>query len=260
MLRHRGQRDLLIRFAGIAFACASLTSTALADGECALAARDVAEGIAVSRVAFQDPALRALRDDVKASGPRGLRLVRWAAENRRPLRPDWRGRGEDRFSWVTVPVRCAPELLSMFVADRDRWTRMQEAAMAGASCSCTIDAIPSPGQVPDGKEFLGSQLRVSKTPGMPATVDLSWGASCGGAEDYAVDEGTLGSWYSHGAILCSTGGMTFARIAPGGASRYYLVVPLNAEAEGSGGTNSAGAERPQAVPACRAIATASRCR
>ena len=248
------------RFAAVALACASLTSTVHADGACALAARDVADGRAVSRVAFQDPALRALRDGVKTSGPRALDLARWAADNRRPLRPDWRGRGEDRFSQVTVPVRCAPELLSMFVADRDRWTRMQEAAIAGASCSCTIDAIPSPGQVPDGKELLGSLLRVSKISGMPATIDLNWGASCVDAEDYAVAEGTLGSWYSHGAILCSTGGVTFARVAPGVAARYYLVVPLNDEAEGSGGTNSAGAERPQAAPACRAVAMASRCR
>ena len=148
----------------------------------------------------------------------------------------------------------------MFVADRDRWTRMQEAALAGASCNCTIDAIPSPGQVPDGKKFLGSKLRVSKTTGTPGKLDLSWGESCAGAKDYAVAEGTLGSWYSHRAISCSTGGVTFARIVPGSAARYYLVVPLNDEAEGSGGTNSAGAERPQSAPACRAVATASRCR
>lgn len=259
MLRHRGQRDVLIRFGVGALAASALATGALAGGECALATRPLAESVAVSRVAFQDPASRRIRDGAMTSGPRALTLARLAAEHRRPLRPDWAGRGDDRFAWVTVPVRCAPELLSLFVAERDRWTRMQEAALAGATCGCTIEAIPSPGQVPDGRAFLGSPLRVSKTPGSSATIDLSWGTSCGAAEDYAVDEGTLGSWYSHGAIACSTGGVTFARVAPGAAARYYLVVPLNEEAEGGCGTNSAGAERPPAAPGCRSVVTNARC-
>jgi hypothetical protein len=100
--------------------------------------------------------------------------------------------------------------------------------------------IPA-GAVPDG----------GSTPGVPLTVEgggggllLSWGAACGTADDYEIYEGTIGNFYSHVSIQCSTGGATSATIIPAAGDTYYLVVPRNAQREGSYGLDSSGIERP----------------
>jgi murein DD-endopeptidase MepM/ murein hydrolase activator NlpD len=83
-------------------------------------------------------------------------------------------------------------------------------------------------------------------------VTLEWAASCVPSDtDYEVYEGTIGSWYSHTSLLCTTGGATTAAFTPGGASTYYLVVPTNTVVEGSYGFDSQGAERPQGLSSCR---------
>jgi hypothetical protein len=82
-------------------------------------------------------------------------------------------------------------------------------------------------------------------------VALSWDASCSfGGDDYAVYEGSLGDFASHAPVTCSTGGERTLTFMPGSGSRYHLVVPRNAEVEGSYGTHSSGAERPVGSPAC----------
>jgi len=82
-------------------------------------------------------------------------------------------------------------------------------------------------------------------------ITLSWGNSCAvGDDDYAIYEGTLGSYYSHGAKYCSTNGATTLSFAPPGGSSYYLVVPTNGLREGSYGARSSGLERPQGDDAC----------
>lgn len=108
--------------------------------------------------------------------------------------------------------------------------------------------VPAPGTVPDGGTF----------PGVPLTVDasggqlvLSWGTSCARTEsDYEIYEGTLGSYYSHTQIFCTTGGATTKTLAQPAGSTYYLVVPKNADKEGSYGRSSGGAEIPQGASAC----------
>lgn len=92
-------------------------------------------------------------------------------------------------------------------------------------------------------------------------LDLSWGLSCSpGATDYAVMEGTLGSWSSHVPLVCSTGGATSTTVSPGsGASHYYLVVPLSATEEGSYGIDSTGAERPPSATRCRQVQNTAGC-
>ena len=94
-------------------------------------------------------------------------------------------------------------------------------------------------------------LRVDRDPSTGELL-LSWSPSCTAIDsDYEVYQGALGNFTSHQSVLCSTGGATSARIQPDAGGRYYLVVPRNAEREGSYGTASSGAERPPAAIACR---------
>ena len=105
------------------------------------------------------------------------------------------------------------------------------------------------GSVPDGQGGPQTELTVAK--GASGSLSLAWGASCrGGDDDYAVYEGTLGSFYSHAARLCSTSGARSALIAPAAGGTYYLVVPTRAYREGSYGKDSAGVERPAGSGAC----------
>lgn len=84
-----------------------------------------------------------------------------------------------------------------------------------------------------------------------ASLSLSWSASCSASDtDYAVYEGTLGSFTTHQSVVCSTGGATSATIAPSPGDGYYLVVPRTASKEGSYGRRSGGTERPAAASAC----------
>ena len=88
-----------------------------------------------------------------------------------------------------------------------------------------------------------------------AQLDLFWSASCLTSDsDYAVYEGTLGSFTSHAPIACSTGNaLTHSAALPAG-NAYYLVVPNNLFNEGSYGLDSAGQERPAFANACFARA------
>jgi len=118
-------------------------------------------------------------------------------------------------------------------------------------CTCTItnggqSCLPTttlPGMV--------AVLHVSKNLQTPGNLDLSWGASCSGSSpDYAVDEGIVGTWYSHAPLRCTTASALSATITPSGGNRYYLIAPVLNDFTGSLGTNSAGAERPDAEPSC----------
>jgi len=82
-------------------------------------------------------------------------------------------------------------------------------------------------------------------------VTLSWGGSCLGTDtDYEIYEGTLGSFSSHAARSCGTGGATRVTLAPSPQSIYFLVVPRSFAREGSYGRGSDGVERPPAVSVC----------
>ena len=76
---------------------------------------------------------------------------------------------------------------------------------------------------------------------------LHWQPSCSSnVSDYAIYEGTIGSWYSHTMIDDCTddGGDLVEEIAPRAADSYYLIVPLSQTREGSYGLDSNGTERP----------------
>jgi hypothetical protein len=100
-------------------------------------------------------------------------------------------------------------------------------------------------EVPAGGRI--SSLTVNKS---GASLALNWFPSCSAADNnYEVQEGALGTWYSHVPVTCATGGTT-ATFAPAAGNRYYLVVPTNGATEGSYGKNSASVERPVSTSAC----------
>ena len=95
---------------------------------------------------------------------------------------------------------------------------------------------------------------------LASNLQLSWTASCsGGDTDHGIYEGTLGQFTSHQSVVCTTGGATSAMIVPAAGNRYYLVVPRNAQREGSYGKNSSGVERSPAAVACLPQAVRSPC-
>lgn len=89
-------------------------------------------------------------------------------------------------------------------------------------------------------------------------LDLGFELLCG-AQDFAIYEGTIGIWYSHGLYAaCPEALLAFTeQITPWVGNRYYLVVPINTckGVEGSYGSCSPGAcgfgdDRVVGAPAC----------
>jgi len=92
-------------------------------------------------------------------------------------------------------------------------------------------------------------LRVNHAPG--GDIALSWGPSCAATDDdYAVYEGTLGTFDGHVPRVCTTEGATTFTLTPQTAGSYYLVVPRNLMREGSHGLMSDGTQRSPGPSAC----------
>ncbi|MCP3938600.1 MAG: hypothetical protein GY708_24900 [Actinomycetia bacterium] len=106
----------------------------------------------------------------------------------------------------------------------------------------------SPGAVPDGATIHGNPLLIERAEA--GAITLTWGGSCQPADDFAVYEGTLGSFASNEPTTCSTGGLAQETLTPGAGNRYYLVVPLQAGNEGSYGLTSGQLERPVGATVC----------
>jgi hypothetical protein len=120
-----------------------------------------------------------------------------------------------------------------------------------ANLSSRMDAfsfLPGPGEVPS--------LHVDKSTTL-GNIVVTWTPSTSaGAEDYAVYEGTIGSWYSHvpaptSAACTDSLSDLMEDFTPSSDDRYYLVVALNPNAEGSYGQDSSAFERPQLSGSCR---------
>ncbi len=115
------------------------------------------------------------------------------------------------------------------------------------------------GRTPDNDVWAGTPLTVEKGGG--GNIVLAWGPSCLSTDnDYAVYEGHLASYYTHGAKLCSTGGATSATLVPAATSSYYLVVPRKGDVEGSYGVDSGRNERPRGSSVCVSGQSIRRCR
>ena len=115
---------------------------------------------------------------------------------------------------------------------------------SGMRCACTVLDTG----IPFGTGGNVSGLTMARS---GANLSLAWSPSCSASDtDYAVYEGTLGSFASHHSVVCSTTGATSATISPSAGNTFYLVVPRTASKEGSYGRRSGGVERPAAAGAC----------
>ena len=115
-------------------------------------------------------------------------------------------------------------------------------------------AASGPGEV--------ANLIIDTGPGA-SQLTLTWAPSCSPGADYGVFEGTLASLragtYDHGPLVCSDALPSLEEtIIPSATSTYYLVVPLDANAEGSHGeqrVNGVDQERPVGSARCVAAQT-----
>ncbi len=180
-----------------------------------------------------------------------------AAHGLRPLRTTLIPGNDTHFADLTRPLRDSTPMLSAATPEPERWGPVQRSHLLVTGCPCFLPSAP--GHVPDGRFVSGPPLLIAKNPSDPALLDLTWGASCSAASDYSVHEGTIESWYSHNALVCSTAGLLAATVTPSAGDTYYLVVPLSADAEGSYGVDVLGIERPPSPSACRAQQQVSSC-
>jgi hypothetical protein len=147
-----------------------------------------------------------------------------------------------------IPTTLGPTFLPGELVSWDGATFSSFYSDAAWPLSSREDALPflaNPGTIPP-------TLTVAKAVTFPLDLTLSWSGSCSvGAEDYGVYKGTLPSFYTHGSLVCTTGGATTVTITPSAGDTYYLVVPNHPNDEGSYGLDSGGLQRPQGGPACR---------
>ena len=97
----------------------------------------------------------------------------------------------------------------------------------------------------------GRIVGLTATKGVGTSVTLNWLPSCSSADtNYEVYEGSIGSWYSHVPVACTTSGAKTLTFGAASGDRYYLVVPTSGTTEGSYGKNGASVERPVSASAC----------
>jgi len=119
-------------------------------------------------------------------------------------------------------------------------------AAPGSGTRCACDVLDT--GVPFGAGGRVAGLALARS---GANLSLTWSPSCSASDtDYAIYEGTLGSFTTHHSVVCSTSGTTSATIGPSAGNAFYLVVPRTASKEGSYGRTSGGVERPAAASAC----------
>jgi hypothetical protein len=137
--------------------------------------------------------------------------------------------------------------------------------LAGWPLSSTVDGLSTMGN----PGIVGPTLFMNKTASPQldlSDVILSWAGSCSeGASNYGIYEGTIGAYYSHTSVDCDDGGAPLTeQITPNAGSRYYLVVPLNPQTEGSYGQRRDNpiptlTERPIGAAQCVAVQTVTPC-
>lgn len=159
---------------------------------------------------------------------------------------------------ATFPAGAIPTAGSYTASARAEQPGDTVSANDQSSGSFTVAVVGSV----SGGSGPNAPLRLAKSPGLPAKIDLSWGATCGTAgNDYAVYEGTLGSWTSHVPSQgCTTlGAFSFPGFGTISADAYYLVVPFEITHEGSYGQRSSGAEIPPSAAPCRGSQALASC-
>ena len=118
--------------------------------------------------------------------------------------------------------------------------RQWSLTLGGVGCNAPL---ATPGAVPE------TSLLASKAGG---SATLSWASSCSAsAADYAIYQGTIGSWYNHSMKFCTTQGLLTKTFSMDAGNLYWLVVPLGADREGSYGKRTGGIEIPGGLAQCK---------
>ncbi len=154
---------------------------------------------------------------------------------------------------------CEPSLRQLVACNDDSASGVHSSLLLDVKKGVTYHIMVSSKYPGGGYEVFNSYfspaagrvdpLLVSKVPGSTTgDLQLSWNPGCLPYDsNYAVYEGTLGSWYSHSPRTCSTGNVYSTTLTPAPGSTYYLVSALSGYAEGSLGNRSSGAEIPGAA-------------
>ncbi len=122
---------------------------------------------------------------------------------------------------------------------------IRQFSLSVQSQACS-SAIATPGVTPGS---LPGALTVTI---LGPDLTLEWGTSCSASGvDYAIYQGTIGTYFSHALKFCTTQGLLRTTFPSDPGDLYFLVVPLSADREGSYGNDSALVERPQGTPACK---------
>jgi hypothetical protein len=155
------------------------------------------------------------------------------------------------------PTAFIPGQIARWNAPTGTW--QLATTLVGWPISSVVDGLSCGGTSPGRVD--PPALKIAKAAAPAGDIVLTWPGSCAaGAHDYGIYEGTIGTWYSHTAILCNDAPpLLTEQITPGSGSHYYLVVPLNTcnGSEGSYGRCSpgiclAGDERPLGGAVCAA--------
>jgi subtilisin-like proprotein convertase family protein len=116
-----------------------------------------------------------------------------------------------------------------------------------SSTACSFSATSYPGYVPDSQSA-GTPLTVAKSGG---NLSLAWGGDCASGNDFAVYQGTIGSWYGHSSVVCTTGGTSTTSFSVPSGDRYFLIASRDSSNEGSLGKDGGGSEIPAAASPCK---------
>lgn len=156
---------------------------------------------------------------------------------------------------VPAQETTLPPGWSMWRTTVDRWAELMQDVdevrfMVGDPTTGYIDSEWIVGM--DNVRF--SQYEPGRVPpdmvmgrGALGSASLTWSSpgGCGYPEDYAIYEGEIGDWDSHVPLVCGdAAGDREEHVFPSPGNRYYLVVPLGSDTEGSYGLDSNGEQRP----------------
>lgn len=130
------------------------------------------------------------------------------------------------------------------------WTGTEVIVWGGVSQGFAVATgglycVPSP---PTGSGR-ASGLIVHKV-GLGVTIQWAPDSGCVDEDTYAIYEGALGDFTSHLPIACDTAPSHSWNFTPGAGNRYFLVVPVSGNYEGSYGLRSNGIERTVSAAAC----------
>ncbi len=139
---------------------------------------------------------------------------------------------EESYTWNTMLYENSYENVCYPVVDNGTDTIELASSAPGSATLLTVDRIS------------------------PTEIELGWSSSgCAGALDHAIYEGAIGTWNDTEPATCTdTASDLTETLTVTESDRFFVVVPLNLDREGSYGLDGSGIERmASGVDACYAV-------